>query len=91
MITKDKRKYDGVVEECKLIFLQKRNKYGVSWRQLRLQSHVDIILMKLSRLKPMTNRKDYSDLSKADVKSMRDQLVDTINYCNYLAQRLDEV
>lgn len=56
--------YDGYVKEAKALMQSKNHDYGEAWRQLSQESFVDLILMKLQRMKQIISNKGTTIISE---------------------------
>lgn len=56
--------YDAIVHKNMLLLTQKNHDYAEAWREMRLASMVDIILMKLLRIKKIEDNKGYTIASE---------------------------
>jgi hypothetical protein len=68
--------YDGVVEETFHLLQNKNHDYGEAWREMRVSSITDIILMKLLRVKQIEDNKGKTLASEG----IRANYQDMINY-----------
>lgn len=68
--------YESAVEETLRLFDNKNHDYGEAWRDMRVSSITDIILMKLMRVKQIENN-DGKTLASEGVKA---NYQDMINY-----------
>jgi hypothetical protein len=70
------RKYLEKLEQAKNLMLQKNHDYGEAWRQMRISSYTDLILMKIKRIKQIEDNKGKTLISEGvDANYM-----DIINY-----------
>ena len=68
--------YDEVIEETMNLLLAKNHDYGEAWREMRISSITDIILMKILRVKQIEDNKGKTLISEGiDANYM-----DMINY-----------
>jgi hypothetical protein len=68
--------YNGVIEETMNLLLAKNHDYGEAWREMRISSITDIILMKILRVKQIEDNKGKTLISEGiDANYM-----DMINY-----------
>ena len=56
--------YDGKVEECKSLMLDKNHDYGEAWREMRVSSLTDLILQKLHRIKQIEDHQGKTLVSE---------------------------
>ena len=78
--------YDRFVAETRQLFRDKNHDYGEIWRDMRISSYTDLVLMKLLRLKQIEDNKGLLVASEGvDANYM-----DIINYCVFALIRLEE-
>ena len=68
--------YDAVVEENISLLSKKNHDYGEAWREMRVSSITDIILMKLLRVKQIENNEGKTIISEG----IKANYQDMINY-----------
>ncbi len=68
--------YDKYVKQTKDLMLKKNHDYGEAWREMRVSSMTDVILMKLRRLKQIEDNKGKTIVSEGAEGSY----TDIINY-----------
>ncbi len=69
--------YEKFAIETKELMLQKNHDYGEAWRDMRIESITDLILMKILRIKQIEDNKGKTIISEGiDANYM-----DIINYC----------
>jgi len=68
--------YDGIVEDTLQLLTQKNHDYGEAWRDMRVSSITDIILMKLLRVKQIEDNQGKTLISEG----VRANYQDMINY-----------
>lgn len=68
--------YEDVIEECRLIFEQKNQDYGTSWRVMRLSSLTDQIMIKIRRVQILQTIEDEQQVAD----SIESDLFGVINY-----------
>ena len=56
--------YDGKVEKCKSLMLDKNHDYGEAWREMRVSSLTDLILQKLHRIKQIEDHQGKTLVSE---------------------------
>jgi len=66
--------YNQVVEENIALLFQKNHDYGEAWREMRIASITDIILMKLHRLKQIENNEGRTLVSEGIGANYQDML-----------------
>jgi len=78
--------YDRFVAETRQLFRDKNHDYGEIWRDMRISSYTDLILMKLLRIKQIEDNRGQLLVSEGvDANYM-----DIINYCVFALIRLEE-
>ena len=78
--------YDRYVSKTRQLFQDKNHDYGEIWREMRISSYTDLILMKILRIKQIENNKGLLLASEGvDANYM-----DIINYCVFALIRLAE-
>ncbi|MFN3402963.1 MAG: DUF1599 domain-containing protein [Cytophagaceae bacterium] len=68
--------YDRYAEETMKLFLDKNHDYGEAWREMRVTSITDIILMKLLRVKQIEDNEGVTRISEG----VKANYQDMINY-----------
>ena len=68
------RAYDEQVEENRRLLFAKNHDYGEAWRQMRIESITDIILMKLHRTKQIEDLAGHTRVSEGVEANYRDML-----------------
>lgn len=68
--------YDKIVDETSKLFLKKNHDYNESWKIMRIRSVIDIILMKLMRLKTIEDKGGITLISEG----IKSNYQDIINY-----------
>jgi len=68
--------YDAKAEEAKALMMRKNHDYGEAWRDMRVSSFTDLILMKILRLKQIENNKGQTIVSEGAAANY----MDIINY-----------
>ena len=78
--------YDTFAEKTRKLFTDKNHDYGEIWRDMRISSYTDLILMKLLRIKQIEDNQGQLLVSEGvDANYM-----DIINYCVFALIRLEE-
>lgn len=78
--------YDQFVQGTRELFESKNHDYGEIWRDMRISSYTDLILMKILRIKQIEDNDGQAIVSEGiDANYM-----DIINYCVFALIRLDE-
>jgi hypothetical protein len=78
--------YDDAVKETKNTLLDKNHDYGEAWRQMSQESFVDLILMKLLRVRQILNNDGRTLISEG----IDANYIDIINYAAFALILIDE-
>ncbi len=78
--------YDEQVNNTRTLMLQKNHDYGEAWRDLRLTSFTDLILMKLMRLKQIEDNQGVTLISEGPEANYQD----IINYAIFALIKMKE-
>ncbi len=78
--------YDKYIYAARDLMTQKNHDYGEAWRDMRVSSLTDIILMKILRLKQIEDNKGETIISEGPEGSYNDM----INYSIFALIKLDE-
>lgn len=78
--------YDSFVIKTRQLFQDKNHDYGEIWRDMRVSSYTDLVLMKILRIKQIENN-DGVLLASEGVEA---NYMDIINYCVFALIRLEE-
>lgn len=81
-----KRLYDHYAGEARMLMLQKNHDYGEAWRQLSQQSFVDLVLMKLQRMRQIISNKGKTLISEG----LDANYYDIVNYAVFALILLSE-
>lgn len=81
-----KRLYVNQIKETKELMLAKNHDYGEAWRDMRISSLTDLILMKILRLKQIEDNNGKTIISEGPEGSYRD----IINYAMFALIKLSE-
>jgi hypothetical protein len=79
--------YDKYSQEAKALMMNKNHDYGEAWRDMRISSLTDIILMKLYRLKQIEDNKGETLISEGPEGSYNDM----INYAMFALIKFAEL
>jgi hypothetical protein len=79
--------YDQEVKETKDLMMMKNHDYGEAWRDMRVSSLTDLILMKLLRIKQIEDNKGVTIVSEGIDSGYRDM----INYAVFALIKMSEV
>ena len=66
--------YDGYVSETKQLMQNKNHDYGEAWRDMRVSSMTDLILMKLLRVKKIEENQGQTKISEGLKANYQDML-----------------
>ncbi len=78
--------YDREVEITKDLMLKKNHDYGEIWRDMRVSSMTDLVLMKLLRIKQIEDNGEQTQVSEGIDANYRD----IINYAIFALIKIDE-
>lgn len=78
--------YDAKLKEVTDLMLAKNHDYGEAWRQMRVSSMVDLILMKLKRIKQIEDNDGKTEISEG----VEGGYMDIINYSLFCLIRESE-
>jgi len=78
--------YDKHLHRAARLMLDKNHDYGEAWRMMRVESMVDLILMKLLRIKQIEDNQGQTLVSEG----VEGGYMDIINYALFCLIRLDE-
>ncbi len=78
--------YDGQVRKILDLMMDKNHDYGEAWRQMRVSSMVDLILMKLLRIKQIEDNEGKTLVSEG----VEGGYMDIVNYSLFCLVRLPE-
>lgn len=79
-------KYDKAAEDTLMLLTNKNHDYGEAWREMRVSSMTDIILMKLFRVKQIEDNAGKTIISEGVDANYQD----IINYSVFCMIKLDE-
>lgn len=77
------RLYDAELGETLTLMMAKNHDYGEAWREMRVSSMVDLILMKLLRIKQIEDHKGRTEVSEGVEGGYRD----IVNYALFCLVR----
>ena len=77
--------YDCYFEKAKTLMEAKNHDYGEAWRNMRLSSYTDLILMKLMRTKQIEDNKGVTIISEG----IDANYLDMINYAVFAMIKID--
>lgn len=77
--------YDGWANETRSLLEDKNHDYGEAWREMRISSMTDIVLMKLLRVKQIEDNEGHTLVSEGVEANYQDM----INYAVFCLIKLD--
>ena len=78
--------YDAAADEVQALMEAKNHDYGEAWRDMRISSLTDLILMKLHRIKQIEDNAGATEVSEG----VRGGYADIANYALFALVKLDE-
>jgi hypothetical protein len=78
--------YDKNVAEIRSLLIKKNHDYGEAWRDMRVSSFTDLILMRLLRLKQIEDNNGNTIISEGPEANY----MDIVNYCVFALIKLGE-
>ncbi len=84
--TEASKLYDNYAEKTRALMIAKNHDYGEAWREMRISSLTDLILMKLLRIKQIEDNKGKTLISEGLDAGYQD----IINYSLFALIRLNE-
>ncbi len=84
------KQYDEIISETREIMIRKNHDYGDSWREMRVPSITDQILVKVRRvqqLEELAQKGEKSKVAEGRISEYRD----IINYCVFAIVKLREM
>jgi hypothetical protein len=79
-------KYDKIINEARTLMIAKNNDYGDSWRNMRITSITDQILVKVCRIRKLEETKEISRISEG----IDAEYMDILNYCIFALIKIRE-
>lgn len=77
--------YDTYFEQAKTLMMAKNHDYGEAWRNMRISSYTDLILMKLKRTKQIEDNKGQTLISEG----IDANYLDMINYAVFAMIKIE--
>jgi predicted DNA binding CopG/RHH family protein len=77
--------YDQYFKEAKTLMIAKNHDYGEAWRNMRISSYTDLILMKLKRTKQIEDNKGQTLISEG----IDANYLDMINYAVFAMIKIE--
>ncbi|MBS1781879.1 MAG: DUF1599 domain-containing protein [Bacteroidetes bacterium] len=84
--TEANRKYEAQAKKIEALMLQKNHDYGEAWRDMSQQSFVDLILVKLMRIKQILTNDGQTQVSEG----MDANFEDIVNYALFALIKIEE-
>ncbi|NOR76697.1 MAG: DUF1599 domain-containing protein [Draconibacterium sp.] len=81
---KTQKLYDSYFEEAKTLMMAKNHDYGEAWRNMRISSYTDLILMKIKRTKQIEDNQGKTLISEG----IDANYLDMINYAVFAMIKL---
>jgi hypothetical protein len=78
--------YDARLAEVRILMAKKNTDYGEAWREMRQSSLVDLILMKLLRIKQIEDNRGFTLVSEGVAANY----ADIVNYALFALIQLEE-
>lgn len=78
--------YDKHLAETKALMMKKNHDYGEAWRDMRIGSYTDLILMKINRIKQIENNKGKTLISEG----IDSHYTDILNYAVFALIKISE-
>jgi hypothetical protein len=78
--------FDETVKQIKDLMLKKNHDYGEAWRDMRVSSFTDLVLMRLMRLKQIEDNNGTTLISEGPESNY----MDIVNYCVFALIKLKE-
>ncbi|WP_353184027.1 DUF1599 domain-containing protein [Parapedobacter lycopersici] len=78
------KKYEQAIDETKTLMFDKNHDYGEAWREMRISSLTDLILMKIYRVKQIEDNEGHTMVSEGIKANYQDML----NYAVFALIRL---
>ena len=78
--------YDQKAEECKNLMVTKNHDYGEAWRDMRVSTYTDLILMKILRTKQIEDKNGKTLISEGIDANFSDML----NYAIFALIRIND-
>lgn len=80
--------YDNIISECREIMISKNHDYGAAWREMRMTSITDQILVKIRRIQTLEELEATGKEPKVS-EGIRSEYRDILNYCAFAMIKLD--
>ena len=77
--------YDSYFEQAKTLMMAKNHDYGEAWRNMRISSYTDLILMKIERTKQIEDNQGKTIISEG----IDANYLDMINYAVFAMIKLE--
>ena len=83
------KQYDEIIAETRGIMISKNHDYGDSWREMRIPSITDQILVKIRRIQQLEGLAAKGEKSKV-AEGRLSEYRDILNYCVFAIIKLRE-
>lgn len=77
--------YDSYFQQAKTLMMAKNHDYGEAWRNMRISSYTDLILMKLKRTKQIEDNQGQTLISEG----IDANYLDMINYAVFAMIKIE--
>lgn len=77
--------YDNYFEQAKILMMAKNHDYGEAWRNMRISSYTDLILMKIKRTKQIEDNRGQTIISEG----IDANYLDMINYAVFALIKIE--
>jgi len=81
--------FDSIIAECKRLMAAKNHDYGESWREMRLPSITDQILIKVRRIRRLEELQAKGEKPKVS-EGIEAEYRDILNYCIFALIKIRE-
>jgi hypothetical protein len=78
--------YDQTANDARELMIKKNHDYGEAWRDMRINSFTDLILMRVLRIRQIEDNEGQTEMSEG----IDSNLLDIINYSVFALIKLDE-
>lgn len=79
-------RYDTITGETRDLMIKKNTDYGEAWRDMRINTYTDMILMKLLRIRQIEDNQGQTIISEG----LKPNYMDMMNYAIFALIRLEE-
>src|SRR5690606_12682971 len=78
--------YNKYANEIRSLMIKKNHDYGEAWRDMRISSFTDLILVKLARIQQIEDNKGVTQISEG----IDSNIFDIVNYALFAIIKIDE-